>query len=89
MLLDPDTWMLAQRADEVLVLLGDELAGHCSAETHEGALELNTRPHATVGGAIAELSGLRARLAHHACDLGLATAVAGLHPAPMAEDPRV
>jgi hypothetical protein len=31
MLLDPDTWMLAQRADEVLALLGDELAGHCSA----------------------------------------------------------
>ena len=89
MLLDPDTWMLAQRADEVLAELGDELAGHCSAETHEGALELNTRPHATVAGAIAELGALRARLAHHARDLGLATAVAGMHPAPMAEDPRV
>jgi carboxylate-amine ligase len=89
MLLDPDSWMLAQRADEVLAVLGDELAGHCSAETHEGALELNTRPHATVGGAIAELSGLRARLAHHARDLGLATAVAGMHPGPMAEEPRV
>ena len=89
MLLDPDTWMLAQRADEVLAVLGDELAGHCSAETHEGALELNTRPHATVAGAIAELGALRARLAHHARDLGLATAVAGMHPAPMAEDPRV
>jgi carboxylate-amine ligase len=89
MLLDPDTWMLAQRADEVLALLGDELAGHCSAETHEGALELNTRPHATVGGAIAELAHLRERLARHARDLGLATAAAGMHPAPMAEDPRV
>ena len=89
MLLDPDTWMLAQRADEVLALLGDELAGHCSAETHEGALELNTRPHATVGGAIAELADLRGRLARHARDLGLAAAAAGMHPAPMAEDPRV
>jgi carboxylate-amine ligase len=89
MLLDPETWMLAQRADEVLALVDDELAGHCSAETHEAALELNTRPHSTVGGAIAELGRLRARLAHHARDLGLATAVAGMHPAPMAEDPRV
>jgi glutamate---cysteine ligase / carboxylate-amine ligase len=89
MLLDPGTWMLAQRADEVLAGLGDELAGHCSAETHEGALELNTRPHVTVGGAIAELSRLRGRLARHAHDLGIATAAAGMHPAPMAEDPRV
>jgi glutamate---cysteine ligase / carboxylate-amine ligase len=89
MLLDPETWMLAQRADEVLALLGDDLAEHCSAETHEGALELNTRPHATVGGAIAELGRLRTQLARHARDLGLATAVAGMHPAQMAEDPRV
>jgi glutamate---cysteine ligase / carboxylate-amine ligase len=89
MLLDPDSWMLAQRADEVLALLGDELAGDCSAETHEGALELNTRPHATVGGAIAELGRLRTQLARHARDLGLGTAVAGMHPAPMAENPRV
>jgi glutamate---cysteine ligase / carboxylate-amine ligase len=89
MLLDPDSWMLAQRADEVLAVLGNELAGHCSAETHEAALELNTRPHATVGGAIAELGRLRERLARHARDLGLATAAAGMHPAPMAEDPRV
>jgi carboxylate-amine ligase len=89
MLLDPDTWMLAQRADAVLALLDDELAERCSAETHEAAVELNTRPHATVGEAIAELGRLRAHLARHASELGLATAVAGMHPAAMAEDPRV
>jgi glutamate---cysteine ligase / carboxylate-amine ligase len=89
MLLDPDTWTLAQRADAVLALIGDDLAQHCSAETHEAALELNTGPHATVGAAIAELRGLRAGLARDARDLGLATAVAGMHPAQMAEDPRV
>ena len=81
MLLDPDTWTLAQRADAVLALLGDDLAGRCSAETHEAALELNTGPHATVAGAIAELGGLRARLARDARALGLATAAAGMHPA--------
>jgi glutamate---cysteine ligase / carboxylate-amine ligase len=89
MLLDPATWTLAQRADRVLVLLGDDLAGHCSAETHEAALELHTSPHATVGGAIAELSRLRARLTRAARALGLATAAAGMHPGKMAEDPQV
>ncbi|MEN3285269.1 MAG: glutamate---cysteine ligase / carboxylate-amine ligase [Solirubrobacteraceae bacterium] len=89
MLLDPASWRLAQRADRVLVLLGDDLAGHCSAETHEAAVELHTSPHATVGGAIAELSLLRARLTRAARALGLATAAAGMHPGKMAEDPRV
>ena len=89
MLLDPDTWTLAQRADAVLALTGDDLAERCSAETHEAALELSTGPHATVGGAIAELGSLRARLARDAGQLGLATAVSGMHPAEMAEDSRV
>ena len=62
MLLDPGTLRLAQRADEVLAVLSDDLAGRCSAETHEAALELVTGAHATVGDAIAELGRLRARL---------------------------
>ena len=89
MLLDPSTWTLAQRAEEILALLGDDLAGSCSAETHEAALELTTSPHATVGGAIAELGRLRARLARDARRLGLATATAGMHPGNMAEDAQV
>ena len=36
MLLDPDTWGLAQHADRLLASLGDDLAGRCSAETHAG-----------------------------------------------------
>jgi hypothetical protein len=70
----------------VLALIGDDFAQHCSAETHEAALELNTGAHATVGAAIAELRGLRARFARDARDMGLAAAVAGMHPAEMAED---
>ena len=89
MLLDPGTWTLAQRAEEILALVGDDLAGSCSAETHEAALELTTSPHATVGGAIAELGRLRARLARDARRLGLATATAGMHPGHMAEDAQV
>jgi glutamate---cysteine ligase / carboxylate-amine ligase len=89
MLLDPSTWTLAQRADQMLALVGDDLAGSCSAETHEAALELTTSPHATVGGAIAELGSLRARLAHGARRVGLATAVSGMHPGEMVEDAQV
>ena len=89
MLLDPETWTLAQRADRLLAVVGDDLAGSCSAETHEAALELTTAPHATVGGAIAELGRLRERLARDARAMGLAAAVAGMHPGEMAEDPQV
>jgi glutamate---cysteine ligase / carboxylate-amine ligase len=89
MLLDPETWTLAQRADRLLAGLGDDLVASCSAETHEAALELTTAPHATVAGAIAELGRLRERLARDAQAIGLATATAGMHPGEMAEDSQV
>ncbi|WCB92463.1 Putative glutamate--cysteine ligase 2 [Baekduia alba] len=80
MLLDPQTWSLAPRADRLLASLSDDLAEHCWAETHAAAVELTTGPHATAGGAVAELDRLRARLADQARGLGLAVAVAGMHP---------
>jgi carboxylate-amine ligase len=89
MLLDPTTWALAQRANEMLALVGDEPAGSCSAETHQAAIELSTRPHATVGEAITELGGLRAQLAGEARRLGLATAAAGMHPGEQDEEAHV
>jgi carboxylate-amine ligase len=89
MLLDPGTWRLAQRADDLLAVLSDDLAGRCSAETHEAALELVTGAHATVGDAIAELGRLRARLGRDARSIGLAVAASGMHPGQMAEDPQV
>jgi carboxylate-amine ligase len=89
MLLDPDQWTLAQNADAVLSSLSGELARHCSAETHEAAIELNTDPHATVGAAIAELGGLRAQVSAAARAHGLAIAATGMHPGPMAESSRV
>ncbi len=89
MLLDPDGWGLTQRADDVLSIAGEHLAGHCAAETHEAALELRTSPHATVRDAIAELRELRSMLARQLTELGLAAASAGTHPAPMTEDTKV
>jgi carboxylate-amine ligase len=52
-------------------------------------LELTITPHATVGGAVAELGRLRARLARDAQAIGLAVAAAGMHPGEMAEDAQV
>jgi carboxylate-amine ligase len=80
MLVDPATWALSERADEVLSVTGEELAGHCAAETHEAALELKTGPHATVRDAVAELRDLRHRLAGDVEELGIAAAAAGMHP---------
>ena len=89
MLLDPASWSLTQRADEVLALAGEDLAGRCAAETHEAALELRTGPHATVREAIAELRDLRSLLVRDVSRLGMAAASCGTYPGPMTEPTRV
>jgi glutamate---cysteine ligase / carboxylate-amine ligase len=80
MLLDPADFSLAQRSDDALPRLPAALAAHVSAETHQAAIELATRPHATVGEAIAELRHLRAWLGAELAELGLAVAGSGTHP---------
>ena len=80
MLLDPTTWELTQRGDEVLSQAGGALAGRCAAETHEAALELRTAPHATVREAINEMRELRRLLAQDLARLGMAAASAGTYP---------
>jgi glutamate---cysteine ligase / carboxylate-amine ligase len=80
MLLDPRTWALAPRIDDVLIALSDELGGHVSAETHGSALELATGAHSRVAGAAGELASLRRRLAADLEPLGLVAASSGTHP---------
>jgi carboxylate-amine ligase len=89
MLLDPADWSLAQRSDDVLPQLPSGLSEHVSAETHQGAIELATDPHATVGDAIAQLADLRAWLAEELAKQGLAVAAAGTHPFALWSDTRV
>jgi glutamate---cysteine ligase / carboxylate-amine ligase len=89
MLVDPDDWSLAQRSDDVLPQLPPGLAEHVSAETHQGAIELATDPHATVGEAIDQLAHLRAWLAAELADQGLAVAAAGTHPFALWNETRV
>jgi len=81
MLLDPVTWSVANRIDDVLEALPANVRRHASAETHACVIELRTDPHPTVRGAAAELASLRASLAETLQEtLGLRAAVAGTHP---------
>ena len=81
MLVDPGTWALSERADEVLAVTAEDLAGRRAAETHEAALELKTAPHTRIHDAVIELRELRQRLADDVAGLGIAAAAAGMHPA--------
>ena len=80
MLLDPATWALAPRIDDVLPVLPEALEEHVCAETHGSALELATGVHAGAAGAAAELADLREGLHGALGGLGLAAGVAGTHP---------
>jgi carboxylate-amine ligase len=80
MLLEPGGWTPAAQADVVMARLPRDLTAHLGSETHRTAVELATRPHATVGEAVAELAGLRERLAEALDAFGLRLAGAGVHP---------
>ena len=86
MLVDPRTWALAPRIDEVLLALSHDLARHVTAETHGSALELATGIHARASGAAFELASLRRRLSADLEPLGLAAAVSGTHPTAVWKD---
>jgi carboxylate-amine ligase len=86
MLLDPTSWELASRSDEVLEALAPEISGHAAAETHGSALELATEPLPDVGAAAIQLCALRRGLDAGMEPLGLCAAVAGTHPFTRWED---
>ena len=51
MLLEPRTWALDSRSDEVLAALPDGMRGRTAAETHGSALELATAPQLRIADA--------------------------------------
>ena len=89
MLLDPQTWALAQVLEDVHPRMSPGLAAHVTAETHAAALELATGVHRDAGSAVAELADLRARLASELAGFGLRAAAAGTHPSAVWQDIRV
>ena len=80
MLLDPRTWALAHRIDELLPRLPAETQGRVSAETHGSAFEAQTGVARTVAEAVDEIHGLRKELERTLSTLGLRAAVSGTHP---------
>ena len=80
MLLDPRTWALAHRIDELLPRLPSETQNKVSAETHGSAFEVQTGVAATVADAVSEIHGLRLQLERTLGTLGLRAAVSGTHP---------
>ena len=80
MLLDPRTWSLAHRIDDLLPRLPRSTEGHVTAETHGSAFELRTNVRSAVGDAVGELRTLRGQLSETLETLGLKAAVAGTHP---------
>jgi carboxylate-amine ligase len=80
MLLDPETWGLAQAIEEVLPRLPASLAARVAPETHAAAAELSTGVHSTVGDAIDELWVLRRGMRGTCASCGLGVASGGTHP---------
>ena len=89
MLLDPGSWALAHRLDDLLPVLSPGLTEKVSAETHSCTLELAGGIHTGVRTAVRELLTLRARLAAELAPHGLRAAVAGTHPFAVGEDTEV
>ena len=81
MLLDDRTWSVANRCEDVLAAVPEEVARRAAAETHACVAELRTDPHPTVAEAAAQLARLREMLDTTLKDgLGLRAAAAGTHP---------
>jgi glutamate---cysteine ligase / carboxylate-amine ligase len=89
MLLDPESWALAHRLDDLLPLLSTGLTEKVSAETHACTLELAGGVHTGIRTAVRELLALRGKLAEELEPLGLRAAVAGTHPFAVGEDTEV
>jgi len=80
MLLDPRTFSLAHRIDDLLPRLAVDVQGRVTAETHGSAFEVRTGVTRAVSEAVDELHSLRQGLAETLETLGLRAAVSGTHP---------
>jgi len=80
MLLEPQTWSLAESSDTVLPRLSSQLSTHVAPETHAAVVEIVTGVHPHVDEVVAELGLLRRRLAGELAEMGLSVAAAGTHP---------
>jgi glutamate---cysteine ligase / carboxylate-amine ligase len=89
MLLHASDFALAPWIDSILPTLAPHLADHVDAETHGSAIELRTRVHDRVSGAIGELATLRSELSDELQSRGLRAAAAGMHPTTVWQETRI
>jgi carboxylate-amine ligase len=90
MILDPETWELANAIEGLLEDSGDAGdAGDIKPELHESVLEIATKPCHDTREAGAELRGLRRQVAEVAARRHLTIGSAGTHPFALWEDQRI
>lgn len=81
LLVDPETRNLVAEPKPVLfAACRDRLGDRVSPELLQCQIEVGTRPHPTVGAAVAELRGLRRAVAEVAADHGYRVIAASVHP---------
>ena len=80
MLIDPATWSLAQRSDEVLPRLSPGLQARLGGETHAGVVELSCFPHRSTTEVGREVAASRVALEGELAAQGLRAASGGTHP---------
>ena len=80
MLVEPGSWALAYRIEDVLAAARPELERQLNAETHGSAVELQTGVHPGVRTAASELEQMRSELTETLENLGMRAAGAGTHP---------
>ncbi len=89
MLLEAESFALAQRIDDVIDSVPAEFEGQVKPELLQSFLEVATRPHPDVGSAGEELVALRRSLTDVVESMGLRMAGAGTHPSALWEDQEV
>ena len=80
MLLDADSFDLAQGITKILDGVDDDLAGHVKPELFQAVLEVATTVCASVGEAVGQLARLRRDVAEVAERNGMLVGAAGTHP---------
>ena len=89
MLLDPETFDLAQRVDSVLAAADGDLAAHVADDLMQSSIGLVTSPCATASDLARELHRIRAGLAAVARERDLRLGTAGTHPFSLFERQRI
>jgi carboxylate-amine ligase len=80
MLVEPGSWELAYRIEDVLAAAPDSIAARLNAETHGSAVEMETGVHPDVASALDELTSTRRTLAETLESMGMRAAGSGTHP---------